>query len=348
MNDSSTLSPPTKPIWPLKRNPLRPHSLDALFRCDWFLSEPGQKPAAARGSSLDQLLRDLFAGRPAPVAPEDKRGFDWAAAQTLELAKGFPVLTDRTACKVPIPGFERPGECDAVIPGALTSLDWKSGQIRSYKRQMAAYALGRMLLHFCREWTAAVLFYDQEETEFFRFEYEEALELLTESQAKYWNPGPPVINESCSWCANFYGCPTQLELAGRALTIPTEALAWDQIKESPELLSKFLLGVKALERFGKEGREIGRQFFFQKIAIPGFRLANGKRSWSMLPETLLQELRNQDQGWDWAKTLEQTLLTFPDISKEQYLQICQKFEIEPDETKLREHRGEPYITANRR
>jgi hypothetical protein len=294
---------------------------------------------------LDSALRDYFADKEVTVPTDCQRAFHWAVMETIELAKGYPILTDQASCKVPIPGFERPGECDCVIPGALTSLDWKSGQIRSYRRQMAAYALGRMLTHFAPEWTAVVLFYDQEETEFFRFEYEEALVILKESQQKYGNPSPPVPNESCNWCANFYGCPAQLELAGRALVLPQEALGWEQIKESPELLGKFLLGVKALEKFAKDAREVGRQFFFQKIPVPGFRLINGRRSWSMPIETLLQELRNKEEGWDWAKTLEQTLLCFNDISKEQYLKICDEFKIEPDLNLLREHRSEPYITA---
>ena len=329
-------------VQPLKRNPLRPSSLDALFRCGWYLSEGRQRLAAARGNEIDDLIRAFFAGQKIMVPSELGDVFAWSTKKTRELSKGYPILVRKEDCQVSIPGLDRPGTCDCVIPGALTSLDWKSGQRRSYGRQMAAYALGQMELRFAVNWTCAVLYLDEEQTEFFRFSLEEAGAIVAQSRAAYDMPGPPVINESCAWCANFFKCPTQLTLAGQALRLGDSALAWPKILEDPERLSRFLLGVKALERFGKEGRERAREYFFQKVDVPGFVLSGGKRSWSLPVETLLLLLSQGDEAQIRA-ALRTALEIQGDMNREQYFELCEKLTISPDETLLQQSKGDPYV-----
>jgi hypothetical protein len=331
---------------PLKRNPLRPSSLDALFRCGWYLSEPRSRKSALRGLELDDYLRDFFDGKidgtavPAELQPV----FWWGVKKTQEFSKGEKILVRKADCRVAIPGLDRPGTCDGVAPGALTSFDWKSGHRRSYARQMAAYAYGQMENRFAISWTCVILYLDEGETEFFRFSFEEARAIVEESRSVYDTPVAPVINESCGWCANFYRCPTQLAVAGRALQIAEDALWWPEILQDPERLSRFLLGVKALERFGKEGREKAREFFFQKTEVPGFILVNGKRSWALPVETLLLLLSKGDDI-QVREALRIALGIQGDMSKENYFALCGKLGIQPDESLLVTNRGEPYVRA---
>ena len=323
---------------------MRPSSLDALGRCGWFRSEPRTKLAAARGNEIDDLLRDFFAGKQIKVPLELTEPFAWASKKTGELSKGCPVFVSKESCEVRIPGLERPGTCDCVIPMALTSLDWKSGQRRSYGRQMAAYAYGQMEMRFAVSWTCAVLYLDEQQTEFFRFTIDEARAIVAESIALYDIPGPPAINESCAWCANFYDCPAQLTLAGQALRLGENHLLWPEILKDPERLSRFLLGVKALERFGKEARERAREFFFQKIDVPGFALLNGRRTYHLPVETLLLLLSKGDDI-QVREALKAAVEIHGDMNREQYFELCQKLSIQPDETLLQVHKGDPYVRA---
>jgi hypothetical protein len=308
------------------------------------LSEGRQRLAAARGNEIDDLIRAFFAGQKIMVPSELGDVFAWSTKKTRELSKGYPILVRKEDCQVSIPGLDRPGTCDCVIPGALTSLDWKSGQRRSYARQMAAYGLGQMEKRFAENWTCAVLYLDEQETEFFRFTLTEAAAIVAESRAAYDMPGPPVINESCAWCGNFLKCPTQLTLAGQALRLGENPLLWPEILADPERLSRFLLGVKALERFGKEGRERAREYFFQKVDVPGFALLNGRRTYSLPVETLLFLLSKGDD-MQIREALRTAVEVHGEMNREQYFLLCQKLTIPPDETLLQVHKGDPYVRA---
>jgi hypothetical protein len=160
---------------------------------------------------------------------------------------------------------------------------------------MGAYAFGQMLKRFARRWTCVILYLDQRETEVFRFEYDEAREIVAGAIVRYQSPQPPNPNESCAWCANFYECPAQLELAGQALALGPEALAWPEILADPARLGRFLDGVRALERFAKEGRTKAREYFFQQTLVPGYTLAKGKRFWTLGTEMLLNLLCRGDE-----------------------------------------------------
>ena len=327
------------------RNPLNPHSADALYRCGFYRSTPYQGQAVTRGSSLNDLLAMALSpyAKQVAIPTELREPFDWGLKTTLEFAKGNFLVVDRLQCKVDIPGINRPGYCDCVVPGALTSIDWKSGQKRSYTRQMAMYALGQMTARFALQWTCVILFLDDQESEFHRFNMEEAHRLVLESRMAYDVPDAPKINESCNWCANFFECPRQLELAGRALAIGDNALDWPGIIADPNKLGQFLLGVSALKEFDREGRERAREFFFQNVEVPGFRLSNGKRTWSLPLETLFLIL-SQGDDIQVRKALRTAVEVHGAMSKEQYFELCEKLKIEPDKTLLKESRSDPFVT----
>jgi hypothetical protein len=191
-----------------------------------------------------------------------------------------------------------------------------------------------------------VLFIDEEETEFFRFSFEEANQMVMDSRIAYDVPAPPRVNESCNWCANFFQCPRQLELAASALTVTGEALPWPEILAQPDRLSKFLLGVSALKEFEKTAREQARQFLFQKVAVPGFHLSNGKRSWSLPLDTLFLLLSSGDEA-QMREAMRAALEVHGAMTREQYLELCRKLGLEPDTGLLKESKGEPFIIRNK-
>jgi hypothetical protein len=345
------MSSSEKPPKPLKRNPLRPSSLDALWRCAWYRSDPLGTVATERGRLLDDLLRDHFAGvlvmrEDVPVA--DQPAFEWGAETTFRLSRNAPLFTDPQDCRVYIELLNRVGTCDCVAPRSLISFDWKTGQRRAYERQMAAYGLGQMDKNFAPEWTCVVLYLDEQETETFRYGYDEAYAIVAESVAAYDTPGRPVINESCSWCANFYDCPVQRDLAARALTIPDVAdLAWNTILDDPALLGRFLDGARALDHFTREAKHRAREYFFQKVKVPGYSLQKGKPSYTVPAEYLLNQLSAGGDELAVRKALRTAVEIMGPISKKDYFDLCSKLGLEPNPNLISESRGEPFVRSTK-
>lgn len=159
---------------------LRPSNLPKLAVCPCYEPNPNAGPAAARGSALDALFRARMQRDMNPLgmahylSAEDIAAVEWAVTTLKVLAGDARVITREEDCRVAIPGFEKPGTADALILGKFAHADLKTGQIRNYREQMAAYALGLMETHFASEWTAHLLFCDQRQVVTFHFAYDEA------------------------------------------------------------------------------------------------------------------------------------------------------------------------------
>jgi hypothetical protein len=115
---------------------------------------------------------------PAEVAGEDAAAVEWAVTVVEELAGGSRVWSAEEDCKVRTPGLEHVGTADVVIPERLLVLDLKSGQVRNYREQVAAYAFGLMEEHFAMRWTCVLLFCDARQMVVHEFTYEEAQALV--------------------------------------------------------------------------------------------------------------------------------------------------------------------------
>jgi hypothetical protein len=135
-----------------------------------------------------------------------------------------------------------------------------------------------------------------------------------------------------------------LAVAGKALQMSEDALLWPDVLQDPQRLSKFLQGVRALEKFGKEGREKAREYFFQQTDVPGFMLVNGRRISTLQVETLLLLVSKGDET-QVREALRIAVEIQGDMSKESYFALCQKLSIQPDETLLQVNRGEPFVRS---
>jgi len=198
---------------------LRPSNLPKLAVCPCYVSNPEAGPAATRGSALDALFRARMQGdlNQAEMfyqpSVDDFAAVEWAVNTLRALFADSLILTHEKDCRVVIPGFENPGTADALIPDKLAHADLKTGAMRNYREQMAAYALGLMDAHFAAEWTAHLLFCDQREVVTLRFTYAEAKTTVEKVVAAYYNPAKqPTPCDYCGWCAKTETCEARLSL----------------------------------------------------------------------------------------------------------------------------------------
>jgi hypothetical protein len=195
---------------------VRPSSLPKLQECRMFEGAPGTSEAAARGTRLDSIIRSVWAGGEAPALPEDEVDAVQFALSTLKLLSGGLAVETREEelqAAVPVPGV-KPGTMDALCVEGGWLADFKTGQIRSYHAQMAAYALACMDAYFADEWTTHLIFVDQQQVNSHTFTREEAEQLV----AGIVNaPKVETPCEYCGWCGKFESCPAVLR-AGAELT----------------------------------------------------------------------------------------------------------------------------------
>lgn len=195
---------------------VRPSSLPKLQECRMFEGAPGTSEAAARGTRLDAIIREQWV-HPSPVElnAEDEAAVTFAFYTLKTLAAGMHVETREAElqAEVPIPGV-KPGTMDALCVAGGWLADFKTGQIRSYHAQMAAYALACMDAYFADEWATHLIFVDQKQVNSHTFTREEAEQLV----AGIVNaPKVETPCDYCSWCGKFESCPAVMR-AGAELT----------------------------------------------------------------------------------------------------------------------------------
>ena len=168
---------------------IRHSLLPKLAECACFESKEGQSYAASRGTHMDEAFREMFMGNNKPflnLKPKDADAVMWAIEMTKTIAGDHEVITDENSLKVKTPGIDHTGTEDCRIPAIHTSLDLKSGIIRSYYEQQCAYAYGNMAASYdfetgeysIREWTTHLLFCDQERVVTHSWTIEEAKQVV--------------------------------------------------------------------------------------------------------------------------------------------------------------------------
>lgn len=197
---------------------IRHSLLPKLAECACFESKEGQSYAASRGTKMDEAFREMFMGNNKPfleLKPKDADAVMWAVEMTKTIAGDHEVVTDENSLKVKTPGFDHVGTEDCRIPAIHTSLDLKSGIIRSYYEQQCAYAYGNMAASYdfetgeyaIREWTTHLLFCDQERVVTHSWTIEEAKQVVEGILAEYHNPDKvPTACDYCKWCNKSATC----------------------------------------------------------------------------------------------------------------------------------------------
>lgn len=235
---------------------IRHSLLPKLSACPCFESKAGEAgPAAQRGSALDAAFREAIATgklNDDKLSKDDAKAVKWAIKQVQKIAGDEPVIVDEALLKVETPGIEHIGTEDVRIPKKQSSCDLKTGTLRSYKEQMAAYAYGNMEAHFCEEWTCYLVFCDQKEVVEHKFTLEQAKSIVEGILNAYADPNKqPSRCDYCSWCAKKDVCPqmvkpvvevNSLMESGANLEVLRQEIANDPVR-----LSRFLQLQKVFE-----------------------------------------------------------------------------------------------------
>lgn len=276
---------------------IRPSALPKLKLCGHYAGDPVAGEAADRGTRMDAAFRwlrspDRFKVSPKweCLTPEEQDAVMWASDTVELLAGGHPLLVDENACTLAsIPHVPQGGTSDAVCLSGHWHADLKSGQVRDYEAQMAAYALGWMHVTGQAEWTAYLLFCDQRRVVTQRFTRESAEECILDALALVNGGVPPQVNEYCGWCVNRWSCPARRE--GLGLTTPLGP-SLDLAAQDSETLARFAGWAAVVEDYNEEARRILKERMLTPGApkVPGVSISSRQGSQKVKAEELLNVL----------------------------------------------------------
>lgn len=257
---------------------IRPSNLPKLAVCPQYEGSATPSAAAERGTRIDSIFRDQIAHGIEHGIEHDKDEVDvaqWAASYVWNRCGLEEVHTSEVDCRVGaiVEGFDLFGTMDAVCPSMHLLFDLKTGEIRNYREQMAAYALACMETYNATEWTAVIVFADQKEIREHRFRRDEAEQIVRETIAARTVENPqPVVCEYCSWCAKFASCEAVTASANLALGLVPEADRFHRAISTPDGLAAFLDGARIVEEWAEVARAEAKRRIMAGETVPGWRI----------------------------------------------------------------------------
>jgi hypothetical protein len=258
---------------------IRSSALPKLALCAQFEGAQGEpSEAATRGLRLDAALRQAWTtGEVAPLSQEEATAVAWSFDQINGLRGNSPVEMREEFCKILVPIIDYTGTADAICVEQLWIADLKSGQIRNYREQMAAYCLGLMTQHMESEWTYYLLFCDQQQVVSETLSFREAYEIVFNVVKNLGDP--PKANEYCGWCSKSLICServTALELVDRSFEV---------VLNDPDKLGEFLDKCRVLDDFRAAAEEQARKLLDSGFQVAGWRLQKGRTTETVSVET---------------------------------------------------------------
>lgn len=260
---------------------IRHSALDKLDLCPCFESNPISGPAAERGTRMDLAFRGLLMGERQPflaLSDDEQDSVMWAVSMAKELAEGHEIITDEALLKVTTPHLSHEGTEDARVEARSLSMDLKSGQLRSYHKQQAAYALGNMARTFTTEWECVLLFCDQREVVHYRYTYEEADAWVKGIVQSATDPNrQPCANEYCGWCVKKDRCPQVVEPVTQTLATVESSVSLADVRQGiladPDRLGKFLKQASIFEKeLLKPLKDAAKEILASNGEVPGWKL----------------------------------------------------------------------------
>lgn len=267
---------------------IRHSLLPKLAECPCYESKKGEAgPAAQRGTMLDGRFREALATGSlveSNLNKDDIKGLKWALKQVKAIAKNNAIISEERLLKVQTPGIEHTGTEDVRIPDIQVSMDLKTGSIRSYYAQMAAYAWGNMEAYFCEEWTCYLVFCDQRELVEHKFTLDQAKNCVNGILDSHNDPERiPQPCQYCSWCAKKDVCPAIVNPVKEAQSIMESgqnlAVLREEIAADPVRLARFLQLNKVFEsELAKPLKDAAKARLEAGEELPGYKLTSVKGS----------------------------------------------------------------------
>jgi hypothetical protein len=324
----------------LRQGILRPSNLPKIKLCAWYRSQDEQSDAAARGSKIDRIFRDIIVGLrdfPDGTAAEIAAAV-WAADQVDQIAGKYHVFADKTDCAVVIPGFQQAGEVDCLCPKLFASFDLKSGAYYDYELQMAAYSFGLMTKYFAETWTTWLIFCDLRRVYHYTFTYEQASRLVCEVRALYEAAAAPAYNPYCTFCANAGGCPVLINRADQVLALVEKPkFDFQGLLANPERLGYFLTACRAIEPLQQQAQDRVKQYLLAKTEVRGWSLvtrAPSKFVDSPAVVPLAEKLGS-------ARVLQE----YGHMSVAKYEKLCAEAGLSPDSAAIKMGAGATYLRS---
>ena len=263
---------------------LTPSMAPKLAECAVFVGASGASAAAERGTAIDRAIRLAMNGDIEPMeqlAGEDRDCAKWGMKTLRQLSSGERVETREEYLAMAVPGLSKLGTADAICKRARWVADIKTGQVRNYREQLAAYALACMEDNFTESWTGHVVYVDQQLVRSYDFTREEAEATTQRWISSATSPfARPTPCEYCNWCANKEGC-SALVLQSKAALADVHAtnkdtltIIKDRILADPLKLADF---AKRFKFFEKEIAEPLVDALKERLAagheIPGWKVS---------------------------------------------------------------------------
>ena len=261
---------------------IRPSSMPKLAACPQYEGSQTPSPAAERGTRVDAIFRErIERGIEHGIEHDNEEAetAQWASDYVRNRCGFEEVYVHEVDCRVgaAIDGLELVGTMDAVCPTMHLLFDLKTGEIRNYREQMAAYALACMETFHATEWTAVIVFADQREIREHRFRREDAEEIVRQIiQSRTVENPQPIVCEYCSWCSKFSACQAVTASANLALGLVPDADRFQRAIATPDGLAAFLNGARIVEEWAEAAKFEAKKRIMAGETVPGWKV----QSWA--------------------------------------------------------------------
>jgi len=273
-------------VGPPVARPLRPSALPKLAACPKWESSSDESEAAGRGQRMDDAFRLRIQGVTVNLPEDEHEAVSWAVKAAKGLSCGHPLEARESHLGIKVDGMT--GTADLLCVSGRWSADLKSGQVRNYREQQAAYALGFMEAHFEEEWTVYLLFCDAREIVTLRFTLEEATEIVRGVVAGVHDPlATATPCEYCAWCAKKWSCPARLETVAWFLGMDPREVNLRKAIGDPLRLGQALDLLHAAADVYEDLRKEGAASLAKGITVPGWRLQAGRETKTVEASALL-------------------------------------------------------------
>jgi hypothetical protein len=232
-----------------------------------------------------------------------------------------------------VPGLSKLGTADAVCKAEKWVADIKTGQVRNYREQLAAYSLACMEDNFDASWTAHVIYVDQKLIRSYDFSYEEAQQITKRTIDRATSAeAQPTPSEYCSWCKHFNNCHAIVRQAESAVALIPDinGNSIDAIRQ------RILATAETMGAFAKEWKLAEKEIAEPVMGHLKTRLENGDEvpGWKLTSMSGRKFVETDAIAKASQNITKETLILAMGgkLSEKSYLELCANNGVEPDTT----------------